>query len=409
MGAVADAQGVRGRARVGRPRRRKAGVPIAATDLDGLAVGAGAVWVTAPQDGLLWRIERGATRSIDVGAGARGVAVAGGAVWVANAARGTVTRVDPRDEPRRRGHPARQRAARARLRRRAALADARGRWRRRAGARRRARRERRGHRARLRRGVAGGGTPQRLIVSDMPLHQPGISHTARTRSRTCCAATTSAPAASDRLPVVRRLDRAAGQLRAEKCRSNADLYARTPRVDRHRRPVQLGLHRRAARDHQPRRPARDDLADEHGARAHEAGAGRRPGAAAESLPDRAPPLRPRRRHRQRPGRRARAASRTNAASAASRSCTTTTNTGAPNAWHARASRARLGVERDRTSTRSTHAAIRRERACARARGSPRPVPTRCSTRASRTSGPTGSEPPGFALVRELRARLGPTC
>ena len=71
-------------------------VPLVATELDGLAAGAGAVWVTAPQDGLLWRITPDATRSIDVGAGARGVAVAGGSVWVANAARGTVTRIDPR-------------------------------------------------------------------------------------------------------------------------------------------------------------------------------------------------------------------------------------------------------------------------------------------------------------------------
>ena len=71
-------------------------VPVVATELDGLAAGAGALWVTAPQDGLLWRVTPDATRSIDVGPGARGVAVAGGSVWVANAARGTVTRVDPR-------------------------------------------------------------------------------------------------------------------------------------------------------------------------------------------------------------------------------------------------------------------------------------------------------------------------
>ncbi len=31
-------------------------VPLVATDLDGMAAGAGAVWVTAPQDGLLWRV-----------------------------------------------------------------------------------------------------------------------------------------------------------------------------------------------------------------------------------------------------------------------------------------------------------------------------------------------------------------
>ena len=41
---------------------------------------------------------------------------------------------------------------------------------------------------------------------------------------------------------------------------------------RHRRALQLRLHRRAARDHEPRagRAAGHDLADEHGARAHQA-------------------------------------------------------------------------------------------------------------------------------------------
>ena len=79
------------------PRGRvNARVPIKSTGLDGLASGADAVWVTAPQDGLLWRVTPDMARPIDVGAGARGVAVAGGAVWVANAARGTVTKVDPR-------------------------------------------------------------------------------------------------------------------------------------------------------------------------------------------------------------------------------------------------------------------------------------------------------------------------
>ena len=71
-------------------------VPIKGTGLDGLASGVGALWATAPQDGLLWKVTPDGPRSIDVGAGARGVAVAGGAVWVANAARGTVTKIDPR-------------------------------------------------------------------------------------------------------------------------------------------------------------------------------------------------------------------------------------------------------------------------------------------------------------------------
>ena len=190
--------------------RVTARVPLVATDLDGMAAGAGAVWITAPQDGLLWRVTPDATRSIDVGPGVRGVAVAGGR-WVANASRGTVTRVDPRtnradavirlgNAPRALawdgerlwvsvaagggGAPARD-AARAASG--AVTAPACGEV------------------------IAGGGTPQRLIVSDMPLHQRGILHPGRGRVR---AAQPVPAGASDRLPVVRRLDRQAGQLRA---------------------------------------------------------------------------------------------------------------------------------------------------------------------------------------------------
>src|SRR5215211_1261194 len=52
-------------------------VPLAATELDGLAAEVDTVWVTNPQAGLLWRVTPESTRSIDVGAGARGVAIAG--------------------------------------------------------------------------------------------------------------------------------------------------------------------------------------------------------------------------------------------------------------------------------------------------------------------------------------------
>jgi ABC-type branched-subunit amino acid transport system substrate-binding protein len=63
-----------------------------------LAVGGGYVWVTAEQEGLLWRVEPGpapATRSIDVGGGVTYVAYGAGAVWTANSLDGIVTRVDP--------------------------------------------------------------------------------------------------------------------------------------------------------------------------------------------------------------------------------------------------------------------------------------------------------------------------
>ena len=39
-------------------------VPIDSDFLAGIAVGAGAVWVTSPEDGLLWRIEPGPRRAI---------------------------------------------------------------------------------------------------------------------------------------------------------------------------------------------------------------------------------------------------------------------------------------------------------------------------------------------------------
>ena len=74
-------------------------IAIRASNLAGLAVGEGAVWVTAPYDGKLWRIDSEqqlVARPIDVGTGASAVAAGDGGVWVANALRGTVSRIDPR-------------------------------------------------------------------------------------------------------------------------------------------------------------------------------------------------------------------------------------------------------------------------------------------------------------------------
>ena len=210
--------------------RVSARVPLVSTDLDGMAAGAGAVWITAPQDGLLWRVTPDAARSIDVGPGARGVTVADGKVWVANAARGTVTRVDPRtnraDAVIRLGNAPRALAwdgerlsvsvaaggggAPARDAERAAsgavTAPACGEV------------------------IAGAGTPQRLIVSDMPLHEKGISYIPDAIAY-----------------VLRSHDFRAGRFRIgyqscddstakqgffepEKCKANAGLYADTPRV-----------------------------------------------------------------------------------------------------------------------------------------------------------------------------------
>jgi YVTN family beta-propeller protein len=81
--------------RLDRPGLR---IRLAATSLGGLAVGAGSVWVTAPYDGTLWRVDPDpypVERTIAVGDGASAVAFGAGAVWVANPLRGTVTRVDP--------------------------------------------------------------------------------------------------------------------------------------------------------------------------------------------------------------------------------------------------------------------------------------------------------------------------
>jgi ABC-type branched-subunit amino acid transport system substrate-binding protein/DNA-binding beta-propeller fold protein YncE len=74
-------------------------IPIAASGLQGVAVGAGSVWAAAPDDGLLWRIEPGPrpiTRSIDVGKGASLLAFGDGAAWAGNYVDGAVSRIDPR-------------------------------------------------------------------------------------------------------------------------------------------------------------------------------------------------------------------------------------------------------------------------------------------------------------------------
>ncbi|MGO9790088.1 MAG: BTAD domain-containing putative transcriptional regulator [Solirubrobacteraceae bacterium] len=69
-----------------------------ATSLSSIAVGAGAVWVTDPQSGLLWRIDPGPVpveRTIQLAPGASDVAYGADAVWVANGLNGTVSRIDP--------------------------------------------------------------------------------------------------------------------------------------------------------------------------------------------------------------------------------------------------------------------------------------------------------------------------
>jgi ABC-type branched-subunit amino acid transport system substrate-binding protein/DNA-binding beta-propeller fold protein YncE len=82
-----------------RTNRVGQGIPIGTQSAAGIAVGAGSVWVTAEEEGLVWRIEPGpdpSTRTIDVGAGVTYIAFGAGAVWTANYIDGIVSRIDPR-------------------------------------------------------------------------------------------------------------------------------------------------------------------------------------------------------------------------------------------------------------------------------------------------------------------------
>jgi YVTN family beta-propeller protein len=67
----------------------------------GIAVGEGGVWVANTGDDAVVRIDpdtRAVTTTIPVGAAPTGVAVGAGSVWVANSGDGTVSRIDPRRE-----------------------------------------------------------------------------------------------------------------------------------------------------------------------------------------------------------------------------------------------------------------------------------------------------------------------
>ena len=75
-------------------------VRVPASSLSGsIAVGAGAVWLTDPNEGVVWRIDLTpgpVERTIPLAPCVSDVAYGAGAVWVANAQTGTVSRVDPR-------------------------------------------------------------------------------------------------------------------------------------------------------------------------------------------------------------------------------------------------------------------------------------------------------------------------
>ena len=87
-----------GRGTLARLDRQGPRIHIDTAALAGIAVGEGAVWAAAPQEGRLWRVDSEAqlvARPIDVGQGVSAVTVGEDAVWAANALRGTVSRVDP--------------------------------------------------------------------------------------------------------------------------------------------------------------------------------------------------------------------------------------------------------------------------------------------------------------------------
>ncbi len=68
---------------------------------DGIAVGAGAVWVAASRDGTLTRIDptTGETTTVDVGENPDSVIVAFGSVWVSLTGENKVARVEASDQP----------------------------------------------------------------------------------------------------------------------------------------------------------------------------------------------------------------------------------------------------------------------------------------------------------------------
>jgi ABC-type branched-subunit amino acid transport system substrate-binding protein len=79
--------------RTNRPAQR---IRIGDSVLSGIAVGAGSVWVSSEQDGVVWRISPGSTpEPIEVGSGVTYVAYGDGALWTGNYVDGTVSRIDP--------------------------------------------------------------------------------------------------------------------------------------------------------------------------------------------------------------------------------------------------------------------------------------------------------------------------
>jgi branched-chain amino acid transport system substrate-binding protein len=83
------------------PRTNRRGRTIRASphSLSAIAVAAGSVWASSEADGVVWRIEPEPSpilRTIDVGVGVTYLTAGAGGVWAANYANSTVARIDPR-------------------------------------------------------------------------------------------------------------------------------------------------------------------------------------------------------------------------------------------------------------------------------------------------------------------------
>jgi branched-chain amino acid transport system substrate-binding protein len=73
-------------------------IQVSTSFLADIELGAGSVWASAPDDGVVWRIEPGPdpiARTISVGRGAASISFAEDVLWVANTLDGTVLRIDP--------------------------------------------------------------------------------------------------------------------------------------------------------------------------------------------------------------------------------------------------------------------------------------------------------------------------
>jgi branched-chain amino acid transport system substrate-binding protein len=74
-------------------------IKIPSSDLADIAVGAGSVWVSSPEDGSIWRVDPGPQvrlRTIAVTKGVSSLAFGEGSLWAVNSLKGTVSRIDPK-------------------------------------------------------------------------------------------------------------------------------------------------------------------------------------------------------------------------------------------------------------------------------------------------------------------------